>query len=72
MSATRLTPSWSWPANRVVTVFGLGNIGKRAFDLARANGLTVQAVDIRARELSQRYGDDVKLFTKDEALRPAT
>ena len=41
-------------ANRVVTVFGLGNIGKRAFDLARANGLTVQAVDIRARELSQR------------------
>lgn len=35
-------------ANRVVTVFGLGNIGKRAFDLARANGLTVQAVDIRA------------------------
>ena len=54
-------------ANRVVTVFGLGNIGKRAFDLARANGLTVQAVDIRARELSQRYGDDVKFVTKDEA-----
>ena len=55
-------------ANRVVTVFGLGNIGKRAFDLARANGLTVQAVDIRARELSQRYGDDVKFVTKDEAI----
>ena len=55
-------------SNRVVTVFGLGNIGKRAFDLSRANVMTVQAVDIRTRELSQRYGDDVKFVTKDEAI----
>ena len=55
--------------NRVVTVFGVGKIGKRIFDLVAANGLTVQAVDARAQELSHLYGGQMRFVTKEEAIR---
>lgn len=53
---------------RVVTVFGVGKIGKRIYELAKANGLQVQGVDIRANDLSMQYGDAVKFVSKEEAI----
>jgi D-lactate dehydrogenase len=50
-----------------LTVFGVGRIGKRTHDLARANGLTVLGVDIRQEELNSLYGGTVKFVSKDEA-----
>jgi D-lactate dehydrogenase len=55
--------------HRVVTVYGVGKIGKRIYDLAAANGLKVQGVDIREAELSRLYGDTVNFVSKDEAIR---
>lgn len=53
---------------RVATVFGVGKIGKRVYDLAKANGLTVQAVDIREAELKELYRDSVNFVTREQAL----
>lgn len=53
---------------RVATVFGLGKIGKRIYDLAKANGLTVQAVDIRETELKEYYRDEINFVTKEQAV----
>lgn len=50
------------------TVFGVGKIGRRIHDLAAANGLTVQGVDIRAQALSRTYGDSVRFVSRAEAL----
>ena len=55
--------------DRVATVFGVGKIGKRAYDLVKANGLTAQAVDIRENELRNLYGDSVKFVSKEEAIK---
>lgn len=55
--------------HRVVTVYGVGKIGRRIYDLALANGLKTQAVDIREAELSRLYGGKVNFVTKDEAIR---
>lgn len=55
--------------DRVATVFGVGKIGKRAYDLVKANGLTAQAVDIREEELKQVYGDSVNFVSKEEAVK---
>ncbi len=55
--------------HRVVTVFGVGKIGKRIYDLAVANGLKAQGVDIRAAELSEQYGGTVDFVSKEEAIR---
>lgn len=55
--------------DRVATVFGVGKIGKRAYDLVKANGLTAQAVDIRENELRDLYGDSVKFVSKEEAIK---
>ena len=55
--------------DRVATVFGVGKIGKRAYDLVKANGLTAQAVDIRENELKDLYGDSVKFVSKEEAIK---
>jgi D-lactate dehydrogenase len=52
---------------RVLTVFGVGRIGKRIYDLAAANGLTVQGVDIRSYELHRLYGGTVRFVPKEEA-----
>ncbi len=55
--------------DRVVTVFGVGKIGKRTYDLCAANGVTVQAVDVREKELSELYGGTVKFVSKEEAIK---
>lgn len=54
--------------NRTLTVFGVGKIGKRIYELAEANGLTVQGVDIRQKELHQLYSGTVKFVSKEEAI----
>jgi D-lactate dehydrogenase len=54
---------------RVATVFGLGKIGKKTHDLLRANGLTVQAVDVRQEELDVLYGHGVRFVSKEEAIK---
>jgi len=51
----------------VATVFGVGKIGRRIYDLAHANGLTVQGVDVRAAELNSQYGGNVNFISKSEA-----
>ena len=56
-------------SDRVVTVFGVGKIGKRTYDLCVANGLTVQAVDVREKELSQTYGGTVNFVSKEDAIK---
>jgi len=55
--------------NRILTVFGVGKIGKRVYDLAEANGLSVQGVDIREKELAARYGGSVRFVSREEAVR---
>lgn len=54
---------------RTATVFGVGKIGHRIYDLLVGNGLNVQAVDIRQEELKQEYGESVHFVTKEEAAR---
>lgn len=54
--------------HRTCTVFGLGKIGKRTYELAEANGLTVQGVDIREDELAALYGGTVRFVSKDDAI----
>lgn len=53
--------------SRVATVYGVGKIGKRIYELLVGNGLTVQAVDVRAEELKKQYGDSVHFVSKEEA-----
>ena len=53
---------------RVLTVFGVGRIGRKTYELAEANGLTVQGVDIRQEELNGFYGGRVKFVSKEEAV----
>lgn len=55
--------------DRTATVFGVGKIGKRIYDLLAGNGLNVQAVDIREDELKKQYGDSVHFVSKEEAAR---
>lgn len=55
--------------HKVATVFGVGKIGKRTYELLEGNGLTVQAVDVRAEELKKLYGNTVKFVTKEEAIK---
>lgn len=50
------------------TVFGVGKIGKKVYELLVANGLDVRAVDIREAELKKLYGDKFKFISKEEAL----
>jgi D-lactate dehydrogenase len=53
---------------RILTVFGVGKIGRKVYELAEANGLTVQGVDIRQEELNGIYGGAVKFVPKEEAI----
>lgn len=55
-------------SGRTATVFGVGKIGKRIYDLLVANGLKAQAVDIRSGELSKAYNGTVNFVTKEEAI----
>jgi D-lactate dehydrogenase len=52
-----------------LTVFGVGRIGKRVYELAQANGLTVQGVDVRESQLHSIYGDSVRFVSRDHAIR---
>jgi D-lactate dehydrogenase len=54
---------------RVATVYGCGKIGKRVYELLEGNGLTVQAVDLRAKELDKLYDHKVKFVSKEEAIK---
>ncbi len=52
-----------------MTVYGVGKIGRRIYDLAEANGLKAQGVDIREAELSRLYGGTINFVTREEAIR---
>lgn len=54
--------------HRVATVFGVGKIGKRIYELVEANGLYAQAVDIRQDALSEQYFHQVRFVTKEKAI----
>lgn len=49
------------------TVFGVGKIGKRIYEMLAGLGIDTRAVDIRAEELSQEYGGSVRFISKEEA-----
>lgn len=53
---------------RVATVFGVGNIGKRIYDLVAANGLYAQAVDIRQNLLAEQYYHQIRFVSKEKAI----
>ncbi len=54
---------------RRVTVFGVGRIGKRIYDLCAGMGFDVRGVDVRAEELEAEYGGAVRFITPEEAAR---
>ena len=54
--------------HKILTVFGVGKIGRRIYDLAFLNGLTVQGVDIRQEYLSKLYGGTVRFVSPEEAI----
>ena len=49
------------------TVFGVGKIGKRIYDMLCGLGLDAYAVDLRAEELKDEYGEGVRFISKEEA-----
>jgi D-lactate dehydrogenase len=53
---------------KILTVYGVGKIGKRIYELAEANGLTVQGVDIRQGELNNAYKGKVIFVSKEKAI----
>ncbi|MDR2017440.1 MAG: hypothetical protein LBQ00_00930 [Syntrophobacterales bacterium] len=55
--------------HKVLTVYGVGKIGKKIYELAQANGLTVQGVDIRQHLLTDIYGNTVHFVSKNEAIK---
>ena len=55
--------------NRIATVFGLGKIGKKVYELLEINGFSTQAVDIREDELKKEYGDIFNFVTKEKAMK---
>ena len=50
------------------TVFGVGKIGKRIYDMLAGLGLDTRAVDVRAEELTKEYGGTVRFLSKEEAV----
>lgn len=54
--------------HKTLTVFGVGKIGRRIYELAEANGLTVQGVDLRQDELSRLYDGKVRFVSREEAI----
>lgn len=49
------------------TVFGVGKIGKRIYEILQGMGMDTRAVDIRQDTLSAEYGDSVRFISKEEA-----
>jgi D-lactate dehydrogenase len=54
--------------HRVLTVFGVGKIGKRIYELAGLNGLTAQGVDIRQEHLNHLYEGNVRFVSREQAI----
>lgn len=54
--------------HRILTVFGVGRIGKKIYDLAGLNGLTAQGVDIRQEYLNVFYRGTVHFVSREEAI----
>jgi len=50
------------------TVFGVGKIGKRIYDMLAGLGLDTRAVDVREAELSEEYGGCVHFISKEQAV----
>ena len=55
--------------SRTATVYGVGKIGKRVYELLEANGLKVKAVDLRAKELDKLYNHTVNFVSKEEGIK---
>lgn len=55
-------------SNLKVTVFGVGKIGKRIYDMVAGLGINARAVDLRQEELSELYGGTVKFISKEDAV----
>jgi D-lactate dehydrogenase len=55
--------------HKILTVFGVGKIGKKIYDLAGLNGLTVQGVDIRQEYLNNLYKGSVHFVSSENAVR---
>lgn len=53
---------------RTATVYGAGKIGRRIYELLEANGLNVQAVDIREQELKCQGCSAVHFVSKETAI----
>lgn len=53
--------------HRILTVFGVGKIGKRIYELAGLNGLTTQGVDIREEYLDNLYRGSVHFVSREKA-----
>ena len=53
---------------RTAAVFGLGRIGKRAYDMLEGFGINVLAIDIRQEELLKDYGGKINFVSKEYAL----
>jgi len=49
------------------TVFGVGKIGKRIYELLQGMGMDTRAVDVRQDTLSEEYGGSVRFISKEEA-----
>ncbi len=54
-------------SNLKVTVFGVGKIGKRIYDMVNGLGMNARAVDLRAESLTELYGGSVNFISKDAA-----
>jgi D-lactate dehydrogenase len=53
----------------VVTVFGVGKIGKGVHDMVASTGVSMQAVDMRQEELAALYGGGIRFVSKEEAIK---
>lgn len=49
------------------TVFGVGKIGKRIYDMLTGLGMDTRAVDLRQSELADLYNGTVKFISKEES-----
>jgi D-lactate dehydrogenase len=56
-------------SSMTLTVFGVGKIGRKIYELAGLNGLTVQGVDVRQDELDKTYGGAVRFVSREDAIR---
>lgn len=54
-------------SNLKVTVFGVGKIGSRIYEILKGIGMDAYAVDIRSEELSKEYGPGVRFIEKEES-----